>query len=394
MGVALSHTPYRPVIIDQTDGTPPAMGGRTTTIHTAGEKMLTALGVWQNLTTAPTPITAIRVAAGPAATGLKARQRPAFDLEWDHGDRPMGYVVDNADLFAALATLIKQRNIRQLTNHRTTSIDTAGPATVQIEGADLTQMTCDLVVGCDGGRSPIRTAAGLRQITESRLPGHRDQTAIVAIMRAEHDHNNAAFQRFLPGGPIALMPLAGRLLSLVWTLPTADADRLLAADDDSFNSACSAAFGPALGFLALDGPRLKWPLHPAVTPKITAPRLALAGDAAHALHPLAGQGYNLALADAAVLADALTSAARRGLPAGHGTVLNSYASGRRAEMIAMSSLTSGLNLMFANVPSRAASLLGGGMGLLNATPLKSVFSKIAEGGQLATASLLRGDLPR
>ena len=398
MGVALAHTPYRVALLDKSDGIAPAPDGRTTTIHAAGQRMLTALGVWDELTLAPTAIHGIQVMVGDAVTGLKARQKRAFDLEWTTTESPMGYVVDNGDLFRALlnvlSTHVANGNVKHVTGCFIANMThQAGRAVLQVDSSNEVSMRCDLVVGCDGGNSQLRAGAGLRQIRESQLPGHRAQTAIVATMRLETDHNHTAFQRFLPGGPLALMPLNGRLASLVWTLPSVDAERLLDASEDEFNSACTMAFGPTLGFLALDGPRLKWMLKPAISTRMTRQNLVLAGDAAHALHPLAGQGYNLALGDAAILADALTAAHQCGLAAGHSTMRTNYENKRRVEVTAMSSATTALNLLFSDKTKAVNSLLGLGMGVLNATPLKSIFSKLAQGGTLARASLLDGKLP-
>lgn len=398
MGVALAHTPYQIMLLDKSDGGTPPVDGRTTTIHAAGQRMLAALGIWDHLTQMPTAISGIRVTVGEAASGLKARQKRDFDLEWTSPETPMGYVVDNGDLWHALsmvlATHVADGNISHITGFAVAKMACqSGMAALHSETDPAEIINCDLVVGCDGGSSPLRTGAGLRQIRESQLPGYRAQTAIVATMRLESDHNHMAYQRFLPGGPIALMPMNGRLASLVWTLPITDAERLLMASDDEFSSACTKAFGPALGFLTLAGPRLEWPLKPGVSPRMSHQNLVLAGDAAHALHPLAGQGYNLALGDAAVLADALTMAHRRGLTAGHSTMRTAYESGRRVEVAAMTGATTSLNLLFSDKPAAISSLMGMGMGLVNASPFKSIFAKMAQGGTLAKASLLDGKLP-
>ena len=425
MAVALAHTPYKICLLDRSTGTNPPADGRTTTINLASQKMLAALGVWDHLSNAPTPIYAIHVASGMTngitngiTSGItgnnardsgarQARRRNGFDLIWDTRQsanpdfaepEPMGFVVDNSDLFAALKTTLegikKTQEITHLTGFSVSGMSIGdGRAIIGLD-PDNAPITCDLVIACDGANSQLRRGANLRQIKESRLPGHKEQTAIVALIKAERPHDNAAYQRFLPDGPIALMPLDDTMLSLVWTNGAGTADDLLAMSEDEFNKSCSAAFGPALGSLTLAGDRLKWPLAPAITPQMTRPHLALAGDAAHAIHPLAGQGYNLALGDAAVLVDALVQAHARGLSAGHSSILVDYAAGRRGEIAAMSSLTSGLNLMLSQQSGGITSLLSMGMKMLNATGLKSVFVKIARGGVLTKASLLDGNLPR
>ena len=145
-----------------------------------------------------------------------------------------------------------------------------------------------LVVACDGAKSPLRQLAGLPS-----YPGPHRQTAIVTNLSVERDHDNTAFQRFLPSGPLALMPFGPRRMSLVWTMKIAEAENLYALDDADFAAAVYAAFGPSLGEIQALNPRRLWPLIPAIMPKLTGEQLVLAGDAGHVIHPLAGQGLSL-----------------------------------------------------------------------------------------------------
>ena len=153
------------------------------------------------------------------------------------------------------------------------------------------------------------------------------------------------------------------------------------------------AFGQSLGYLHLDGERLAWPLRPSVRKRIAAPGVVLAGDAAHALHPIAGQGYNLALGDAAILADCLAQARARGLTPAHPSVWHAYEEGRRAERLLMSAATSGINQLFARSPMMVRRLAGAGLAMLERTRLKNMFSDIATGGRLTRAALLEGRYP-
>ncbi len=399
MAIALSHatsssadTPAI-VLIDRDNNTKKLRPDlRTTTIHAAGKIMLETLGVWDNLKAVPTPITSIKVGdSAPAKTDFARRYQKGFRIDWHDPKTPMAYVVANEDLLAALSRTLESRPVQILngadvvgiTRHK--GAESSGLAKIQL--ADRSDISCHLIVACDGANSQLRELAAMRRL----MATHR-QTAIVANLRVERDHDNTAFQRFLPTGPMALMPHGAHHLSLVWTLPKTEADKLHRCDDDTFSAAVYAGFGDYLGGIHLDGPRWLWPLIPAVMPELTSPQLILAGDAGHVIHPLAGQGYNLALGDAAVLADAIAAASARGLAPSHLSVRTDYETGRKTEVRAMSAITSGLNELMSFQP-RLARLAGAGMHMVNASPIKRVLQKSASGGHLTDANLLKGRLP-
>lgn len=396
MARALSATGAHILLVDRSSGADGIPDERTTTINAAGMRMLQTLGVQDNLQQDATPIMRIAVAEGAPLSGLAARRRPNSDLSWQAGDTPMAYVVGNADLQSALTRTLGENSdfygsIEILSGATLTGMARhAGGMQLDIEdaGGQLSHRNADLVVACDGNNSKVAGFANLAARQEQTF-----QTAIVSILRAERDHENTAFQRFLPTGPFALMPMSGQHLSLVWTLPDDTAQTLLAADEQAFEAACLDAFGQSLGYLHLAGQRLAWPLRPSLRRRIAAAGVVLAGDAAHALHPIAGQGYNLALADAAVLADCLALARTRGLSSGHPSIWQSYEAARRTERLAMSAATSGINQLFARSPAFVRRMAGAGFAVLDKTPVKSVFSRIAEGGELADAALLRGQFP-
>ena len=389
MAVTLSHCSDPVTLVTQAPPTanPRYDDNRTTTIHAAGKAMLEALGVWSQLPKAPTPVTRIMVAEGPSKTGRIARRQQEFGLSWQDADHPMAYVVDNAALFAALCRTLASRPVTVIQPASVTGFELiAGKA--RLKCVDINLPDFDLVIACDGAKSQLVNASQLRKFTVA----HR-QTAIVGSLELERDHDNTAFQRFLPEGPIALMPSGDHLASLVWTLPKQTAETLLDADDDVFNQACNAAFGPHLGVMRVNGKRFSWPLRPTWIPRLATDHLLLAGDAGHNIHPLAGQGYNLALADAAVLADCITKARRRGLTAGHTSVRQAYQRGRRFEVAMMTAVTNGLNAIMSYGPKPLTKIAGIGMRLIDASPAKNVFQSIARGGFLARANLLNGRLP-
>ncbi len=360
---------------------------RTTTVHAAGMAMLNALDVWPLVAKNATPISRIKVAHGQPDRGrLNLRQRSEFLLEWQSDETPLAYVVSNQDLIDALYNRLAARPIIQITGHEVTGFD-SGNDFARLQFESRPDLRCQLVVACDGANSKLRNYASIRTFREP----HR-QTAIIANLISERAHENTAFQRFLPGGPIALMPHGERRLSLVWSLPKDEASTILTLNEDEFANLVLTAFGETLGGLRLDGPRLSWPLQPTITRKMTSHNLVLAGDASHAIHPLAGQGYNLALGDAAALADCLAHANQRGLNAGHQSICSDYSDRRQLEVVAMTAMTSALNQLMSFQP-KMAKIVGAGMGLVNRSPLKTVFQKSAMGGQLMRANLLEGRLP-
>jgi len=262
-------------------------------------------------------------------------------------------------------------------------------------------LSADLIIGCDGAGSFTRQEAGL-----TVWPRTTNQKALVARVTSELHHNQTAYQRFLANGPLAFMPLQDRELSLVWSLTETEADILFHVDRAEFEQALNTAFGDDLGQLALNdtdsGVRQIWPLRPTVVPQLTAKGLVLAGDAAHALHPLAGMGFNLALSDMAVLADILASGYGRGLSAGHAANLSQYAHRRRAEILALSAVTEGLNKLFSHKShaqkhigaATVAKFAGLGMRVIGKSRLDTYLSKLAMGGILSPAALLDGNLPK
>ncbi len=213
------------------------------------------------------------------------------------------------------------------------------------------------------------------------------QTGIVATLAHERPHQGLAVERFFPDGPLALLPMTGRRSSIVWAAEDRLARELTALDDADFLAELGERAGDRLGALALAGPRWHYPLAMVQAQRYTDRRLALVGDAAHAIHPIAGQGWNLALRDVAALAELVIDAKRLGLDPGSASVLARYERWRRFDSLALIAITDGLNRLFGNdlLPVRIARELG--LGLVERTPpLKQFFMRHAMG--------LLGDLPR
>jgi len=251
--------------------------------------------------------------------------------------------------------------------------------TVTLEdGQDL---TASLVIAADGARSPLREALGI----QTRRHDYR-QSSVVALVKTSEPHRDTAWQRFLPGGPLAFLPLQDGWSSIVWTLPTAEAERIMNLDRPAFHEELAGAFAGRLGTITDSGARESWPLQRMHAEHYVLARAALMGDAAHAIHPLAGQGVNLGLLDAAALTDVIVAARQDGRDPGALRVLRRYERWRRGENLLMMSAMDALNRTFSNTQSPLTRLRNLGLSLVNNSGmLRQVFMRHAMG--------LDGDLP-
>jgi 2-octaprenyl-6-methoxyphenol hydroxylase len=378
LACALAGAGVRSVVVDRQS--PRAMlaaayDGRASAFAAGSVRLLRAIGVWEAMAAAAQPILEIRVSDGDSR----------LFLHYDHralGAEPLGQMVENRVLrraldrrAAALPALIRLAPARLARLERSAH-------RVRAALADGTKIVARLAVAADGKGSVVREQAG---IAVGRL-AYR-QTAIVCTVAHERPHRGIAQERFLAAGPFAILPLTGERSSLVWAERADLAPAILALDEEAFARELAWRFTDYLGALAPTGPRWSYPLELSWAWRITAPRLALVGDAAHAIHPLAGQGLNLGLRDAAALAESVVDAARLGLDIGASDVLARYARRRRFDALTMSVTTDGLNRLFSNdiMPLRAARDLG--LAAVERMPaLKRLFMRHAMG--------LLGDLPR
>ncbi len=356
----------------------PAFDGRVTAVAAGSRRLLEALGLWRELAHDAQPIQDIRV----------GERHSPLTVHYDHqsvGDEPLGHIVENRLIRSALLrraealagagrlTLLAPATVARLRWHEEQAV---------IRLADGRELTAALVAAAEGRASPTRAAAGIEV-----LRWDYDQTGIVATIGHERAHRGLAVERFFPEGPFAILPMTGRRSSIVWAAHNALARELTGLADDEFMAELGERFGDALGALTLAGPRWHYPLSMTQAQRYTARRLALVGDAAHAIHPLAGQGWNLALRDVAALAELVVDARRLGLDPGGSSLLARYERWRRFDSLALIAITDGLNRLFGNdlLPLRLARELGLGL-VERIDPLKQFFMRHAMG--------LLGDLPR
>ena len=350
--------------------------GRVTAIAQASRRVLEAIGVWARLAADAQPILDIRV----------GERHSALTVHYDHrevGALPLGHIVENRVLRSALLRRVGELEpaLRVAAPDRIMGLE-RGSAGVELILANGGRTRASLVAAAEGRESQSRAAAGIG-ITRWGY----DQTGIVATIAHERPHRGLAVERFFPAGPLAILPMTGNRSSIVWAAENRLARELIGLDDAAFLDELGERFGDDLGTLALAGPRWHYPLSMVQAARYTAPRLALLGDAARAIHPIAGQGWNLAVRDVAALAELTVDAKRLGLDVGGRAVLARYEQWRRFDSLALIAVTDGLNRLFANdlLPLRLARELGLGM-VQRVPPLKRFFMRHAMG--------LLGDLPR
>jgi 2-octaprenyl-6-methoxyphenol hydroxylase len=356
-----------------------AFDGRTTAVSSSSMRMLRAIGVLEHLPEEGCPIEAIRV-----ADGLK---RGSLTFEPGAGGEPLGVMHENRHLRAALLARAEAGSSLELRWRSPPQEVERGEHGVQVRCADGSIVRASLLIGAEGRGSPSREAAGIRMARWSY-----DHRAIVATLAHQHPHDNIAYEIFYPAGPFALLPMRDLLdgthrSAIVWSTRNEDARGLLALDDEAFAAEAAAAMGGFLGQLRLLTPRSSYPLGFHHAARITDRRLALVGDAAHAIHPIAGQGVNLGFRDAAALAEVLVEGARLGLDLGDAALLERYQRWRALDAFSVALATDGLTRLY-GVPGRAASSLRRlGMGLIDRLgPLKERLNAAARGNS--------GDLPR
>jgi 2-octaprenyl-6-methoxyphenol hydroxylase len=311
--------------------------GRTSAISYGSSKILENIDVWQGLTDHLSPIRDIRVTDG---------ESPLF-VHYDHkmvGNKPMGYLIENYYIRKALfEKAIQYKNIRLLDCTKYTSIDrNTNNVTVTLDNGK--KITAPLLIGADGKNSQVRNQAGIKTTSWSYK-----QSGIVCTVKHEENHQGVAVEKFLPAGPFAILPMHGNYhSSLVWTEPSELAPLFMKMDDAEFLEQLTTRFGQYLGKLEVVGKRFSYPLSLSLARKYTDTRLALIGDAAHAIHPIAGQGFNLGIRDIPPLTKLITDAHELGLDIGSDSLLDEYNKTRKFDSITMLAITDLLTRLFSN----------------------------------------------
>jgi 2-octaprenyl-6-methoxyphenol hydroxylase len=358
--------------------------GRASAITASSKRFFEALGVWGAIAPNAEPMREIIVTDSPDSS-----KRPALLHfgEHDAGPMPSAYMVENRHLHAALiAEVLASPHITLHSGRRVASY-AFGPGLAKVSLDDGTSFRTSLIAAADGRNSPARAAAGI-----DLVGWDYGQSAIVATVEHELPHHGRAEEHFRSAGPFAILPLPGNRSSIVWTERSEDARRIVALDDDGFLTELSLRFGANHGALTLAAPRHSHPLSMYLAKEMTVPRLALLGDAAHVIHPIAGLGLNLGLRDVAALADAVGEAVKLGLDPGGGPVLDTYARWRRADTVMTAVATDGLNRLFSNESGFLRLLRDAGLLAVNlARPLKPLFMREAAGETGRLPSLMRGE---
>lgn len=358
---------------------------RASAIIAAAIKMLEVFGIWDRIEPEAQPITRMIVTDSKTSDPV----RPVF-LTFDGAveeGRPFAHMIPNVAMVGALREVCEALGIRIRHGVRATGFRNAGPA-AELTLSDGSVLSTRLVVACDGVRSKLRDMAGIKTVTWDY-----GQSGIVTTVEHERPHEGCAEEHFLPSGPFAILPLKGNRSSLVWTERTADADRLVAADDLVFEEELERRFGHKLGPIRATGDRRAFPLGLTLARAFVAPRIALAGDAAHGIHPISGQGLNLGFKDVAALAETIVEADRLGLDIGDLNVLERYQTWRRFDTFRMGVTTDVLNRLFSNDFTPLRVMRDVGLGLVDRLPgLKSYFIREAAGtGDGGRPKLLAGE---
>ena len=381
---ALDSSGLSAILIDPADPverTGQAFDGRTSAVSSSSMRMLETIGVTQHLPEPGCPIRTIQVADGLRPGGL------AFE---PGDDEPLGVMHENRHLSAALKARAEGgRNVWMLWKSAARSVE-RGTHGVVVGLEDGRKLCAPILAAVDGRNSPTREAAGI-PIARWKY----EHKAVVSTLRHERPHDNIAYEIFFPTGPFALLPMndhaEGHRSAIVWSVPKDDAAGWMSLSDEQFAGEAQAAMGGFLGRIAMAAPRSTFPLGFHHAARITDDRLALVGDAAHAIHPIAGQGLNLGFRDVAALAQVLVEGARLGLDLGDKHLLDRYQRWRSLDALSVAFATDSLTRVYGIRGKTASAVRRFGMGMIDRlSPIKNRLMAEARGTSGELPLLLRG----
>ena len=353
--------------------------GRSYALALTSQRLLSAIGLWDGLADNAQPMLEIKVTDGRAGEGPSP-----FFLHFDHAEieeGPMGYLVEDRYLRRAFLDAMEAEPLITLRHQeRVVAQDTSDGASVTLASGEV--LKGRVLIGSDGRRSGTAERAKIK-----RTGWGYGQTALVCAIEHEKPHGGIAHQFFMPSGPLAILPLTGNRSSIVWSETEDNAKRINALEDADYLNALRPAFGDFLGEIKLAGTRFTYPLNLTIANSFIGARLALIGDAAHGVHPIAGQGLNAGLRDVAALAEVMIMAVRRGEDIASPLVLERYQQWRRFDTATLAVATDTFNRLFSNDNPILRMGRDLGMGLINSVPsLRRNFMREAAG--------LTGDLPK
>jgi 2-octaprenyl-6-methoxyphenol hydroxylase len=381
---ALDSSGLSSIIVDPADPAPRSdagFDGRTSAVSSSSMRMLGTIGVAAHLTEAGCPIWRIAV-----ADGLKPG---SLHFDPDDGE-PLGFMHENRNLRAALhARAEAGKNVWPLWKSRVAQVD-RGDHGVVVALEDGRKLSAPLLIAADGRNSRTREAAGIN-VARWKY----DHQAIVSVLRHERAHEHVAYEIFYRTGPFALLPMKddklGHRSAIVWSVPEEDAAGWLSLSDEDFAAEAEAAMGGFLGAVTMLAPRSSFPLGFHHAAQIIAKRLALVGDAAHAIHPIAGQGLNLGFRDVAALAEVLVEGVRLGLDLGDPILLERYQRWRSLDALSVAFATDSLTRLYGIPGATASAIRRFGMGMVGRiSPLRNRLMSEARGTSGELPLLLRG----
>ena len=387
LALALARAGFRVCIIDRLPRdtrTDTGFDGRSYALALASVRLLRAVGLWADVAEHAQPMLQIKVTDGRAGEGAAP-----WMMHFDHAEieeGAMGQMVEDRHLRAAVLTHLDQSDrITQISGEAVVAQSPA-PDGITLTLSSGKTVRSRLVVGADGRASGTAERAGIK-----RTGWPYGQTAVVCAVRHEQPHGGVAHQFFMPNGPLAILPLTHNRSSIVWSETDTRAQMLAALPDDAFLDELRPAFGSFLGQIALEGQRFTYPLNLTLAESLIADRIALVGDAAHGVHPIAGQGLNAGLRDVAALVDVLSDAKRTGQDFGGRQVLQAYQQWRRFDTATLALATDTFNRLFSNDNPLLRAARDMGMGVVNAIPgLRRGFVREAAGLTGDLPSLMRG----